>query len=134
GPVELVDRCVTPLRDIGVHGAVGRLLGERLADAVAQLGSGLLGEGDGRDLAELGCAGEDELEDPVDQGRRLSRPGTGLHEEGVVQVVAYAIPLVLVGRDLIGGDAHAGPPRIGSGSGSGSSSGSRTPASSRYGS
>ena len=67
---------------------VGRSL-EGDADAVAQLGGGLLGEGDGGDGGEV-VAGLDQGHQPLDQRRGLAGAGAGLHEQRGVELIGDA--------------------------------------------
>ena len=81
--------------------AVGIGLGPRLelaADAIAQLRSGLLGEGDGGDGPQFGVARRHQGHDPVDQGRRLPRSRPRLHEQGGAEIAGDPVPTLLVGR------------------------------------
>ena len=89
---------------------------ELAPEAVAQLGAGLLGEGDRRDRRELGFAPLDELDHPPDERGRLARPGSGFDEQRRCEVVAHLVPGRLVRRVGFGGHATS------SGSGSAISS------------
>ena len=80
--------------------SVGIVLGpplELAADPVAELGAGLLGEGDGGDGPQLGPARRDQGHDPVDEGARLPRPRPRLHEQGGAEIAGDAVPGALVG-------------------------------------
>ena len=96
GPeVELALAGVAP----GVAGAGAlELVVEAPAHTVAQLGRGLLGERDGRDLVEARGAGDDQLGDALDEGARLPRPGGRLHEQRLVERLRDAVARRLVGR------------------------------------
>ncbi len=96
GPeVELALAGVAP----GVAGAGAlELVVEAPAHAVAQLGRGLLGERDGRDLVEARGAGDDQLGDALDEGARLPRPRGRLHEQRLVERLRDAVARRLVGR------------------------------------
>jgi hypothetical protein len=95
----------------------GRVGGELQggADAVAQFGSGGLGEGDGGELADVGqVAVGDQADDSAHERRRLAGAGAGLDEQVAVQVALDRRAGVLVEREV---DAHDGASGAG-GSGS----------------
>ncbi len=81
GPVELVER--------GTRTCVARRgsLLQRPADAVAQLGGGLLGEGDRGDLPHRYPGAGDQRGHAIDEGLRLAGTRARLDEHRVVQVV-----------------------------------------------
>ncbi len=113
GAVEVVECGAAPLGPLLV--AIGRGLGplavEPLAYAVAQLGRGLLGEGDGGQLVKAGGARGDQAHDPVDQRPRLARARPRLHEQGGVQAVRDVVAGLLVRRGGGGcGPAHGRSP------------------------
>ncbi len=93
-PVELGHRLPAA---VGLRAVVLRPVLEGAAEAVAQLGPGLLGEGDGGDVAELDRSRRDEGDDAVNQRRRLARASPRLHEQGGVQVGGDPIAGGLVG-------------------------------------
>ena len=82
GAVELEKRGPGPLLAEARRGLVAEQLP---ADPVPQLGGGLLGEGDGRDVLH-GDPRADEGQHPVDEGPGLARAGAGLDEERGAQV------------------------------------------------
>ena len=99
------------------------LVVEAPAHAVAQLGCGLLGERDGRDLVEARGAGDDQLGDALDEGARLPRPGGRLHEQRLVERLRDAVARRLVGRIGRRGVGRRGVDRRGhAGTSSGSAS------------
>lgn len=107
----------------GVQGADGRavqvvqcVLGARPGVAfqlrpqpVAQLRSGLLGEGDGGDPAQRHPVGEHQVGDAPDQAAGLARARAGLHEQGVLGVLGDALSGFGVGQ----GSVHGAPPEVG---------------------
>ena len=105
GAVELPDRDLAPHNLVGGGGGVGDSVLELLAHLVAQLSARLLGEGDGRDVAEL-HAGFDEGDHATHEGRGLARSGPGLNEQGCVERSGDGFASRLVGRE---GRGHAAP-------------------------
>ena len=91
GAVELVERDPAAVADLGAGAGVGLSL-ELLADPVAQLGGGLVGEGDGGDVGQLGGSARHQSHHPVDQRGRLARAGAGLDEQRRAEVVGDAVP------------------------------------------
>ena len=59
-----------------------RSTADDVLDALAHLGSGLIGEGDREDLARPGLAGGDEARDAVRQHTRFTRPSAGHNKQG----------------------------------------------------
>jgi hypothetical protein len=94
--VELLQGDAAARPDVTIGIGFGRLL-QRGPDAVAQLGACFLGKGDGGDTAEFDAAARHQGQDPIDQGRSLSRPGAGLDEEGGVEVLGDPLACRLIG-------------------------------------
>ena len=87
---------------------------EPAADALAQLPGGLLGEGDGHDLADRGPIVAGQAGDvAVDQHSRLAGAGARLDQERGVQIARHAPPHVVVDREArFGGFVLPGEPRL----------------------
>jgi hypothetical protein len=104
GAVELRQRLAAAFDLLGFGGRGGRTGLQGAPHAVAQLGAGLLGEGDGRDVAQLDLAGPHEGHDAVDQRRGLPRPRAGLHEQRGAEIGRDPGAGLLIGRG--GGRGH----------------------------
>ena len=99
GVVEGVEREVHPL---GVDRVVGiGLCRDQLgAQAMAQLGGGLLGERDGGDRADLDTA-RHERHDPADQAAGLARTGPRLDEQVGVEIGGDRQPVGAIGQRVV---------------------------------
>ena len=69
---------------------------QRAADLVAQIGGGLLGEGDRRDPADRDAAA-DQVHHPPHECGRLAAAGTGFHEQGGAEGAGDQVAIGLVG-------------------------------------
>jgi hypothetical protein len=98
GPVELAEGVAAARRLLRRGGGVGLPALQLSPHPVAQLGAGLLGEGDGGDLAESHRARSDEGDDPCHQRGGLAGAGPGLHEQGGAEVGRDALAGGVVGR------------------------------------
>ncbi len=105
GAVELADGGLAAGGRLGRGGGSLGVLVEIATHAIAQLGAGLLGEGDGGDVLELDARGH-QSDHPVHQCGGLARSGSGLHEERGGEVVVDPVAGGLVGGR---GDGHAAP-------------------------
>ena len=128
GAVELVERRGHPPRHVVAGRRLRLQVVEAAADPVAQLGRGLLGERDGGHVLEPCPTRGDQLDDAVDQGARLSRPGRRLHEQRVVEGLGDAVACRLVGWVDRRGDGRRGRVGGGGGHGAAASSGSASSA------
>ena len=108
GLVDLVEGHRQARPDLGGEGGVDGALLEGGADALAQLGGGGLGEGDGGELAQPGGAAADEPDDAGDEGGGLAGAGARLDEQRGVEVVGDAVAHGLVGE----GGGHAGTSEV----------------------
>ena len=106
GAVELVER-PKPLLGGLILAGVGNEVLESLAHPLAQLGGGLLGEGDRRDALERG-PGIDQGDHPGHEGSGLSRPCAGLDEQRVIEIVLDPVPFGLIRGQLGGGRCEVG--------------------------
>jgi hypothetical protein len=71
----------------GAHGQRGGILaGNQLADTLAHLARGLVGEGDRRDLGGSQLSPLDQVGDLLGDHRGLARAGAGEHEQRAVAV------------------------------------------------
>ena len=98
GAIELAERHRAPVAFVVRRRGIGRPLLEHLSNAVSQLGSGLLGEGDGCDRCQLDGAGDHEGHDRDRRGRTSCRIRAGFDEERGVEIVRDALPRGFVGR------------------------------------
>ncbi len=74
----------------GVEGAEPEALDRLLqdgADALAHLAGGLVGEGDGEDLAGEGAVGEQDMGEAGGEHARLAGAGSGQHQHGAVDAL-----------------------------------------------
>ena len=99
GEVEPVERRLGALAHL-VAGRVASGLLEAVAQPVAQLGRGPLGEGDRRDLLDRHAVLDDELLDPGDEHLGLARAGARVDEQRGCRVTADAVARRLVAQGL----------------------------------
>ena len=89
------------------HGErAGRVVGDELADALAHLLRGLVGEGDRSDLLRGEVPPGDQVRDLLRDDAGLAGAGAGQHEEGTVAVFDGRVLLGVehrIGRDASGG-------------------------------
>jgi hypothetical protein len=114
GVVELVERIrASLLHERGLVG-VARVALELLANAVPQLGRGLLGKGDRGDAAHrhrpARTIGDHQLDDPVDQHRCFPGAGAGLDEQGLVETRPHRVARFVVGEPQHFRRGHAASP------------------------
>ena len=88
------------------HIAAGRVAEQQL-DALAHLLRGLVGEGDGQELAGARAAGVHEPGDAVREHARLARAGAGEHEQRAL-AVGHRLALGRVQALQQGGDTVVG--------------------------
>ena len=64
------------------HGMPSTDAADEVADALLHLARGLVGEGDGEELARVGRAAGEHVRDAGGQHPRLAGPGAGQHQHG----------------------------------------------------
>ena len=118
--VQGADRGVVELVEGGLElgmceqvGAAGGLGPQGFAEAVAEIGGGLLGEGDGGDGADVDT-GANQLDDARHQARRLAGAGPRFDEQVGAEVAADPVAIGLVRRGLVWRRHSPPPPEVSS--------------------
>ena len=103
GVVEVVEGVVAAIARDRVERVVAGAVLELRAHTIAELGRGLLGERDRGHAShrhgEVGTVDRDQLDDPIDQDRRLPGARAGLDEEHLVEARAHRFARGAVGEN-----------------------------------